>query len=159
MSLLEEIHSRHQNFHRVIRHNAIIASVPNKPVTNPIKPELYYKYMWFGDLLDITPKRKARPTNMVLEIRNATAKYYGLTQMDMICHRRTKELVRPRQVAMYIARLLTPFSLPAIARHFGNRDHTTALHACRTIERKMKVDAKLSQDIAKITAKFPRGNT
>ena len=60
--------------------------------------------------------------------------------------------VIPRQVSMYIAKVLTPRSLPEIGRRFGGRDHTTVLHAVRKIERLLLTDEKLAADVAAIKA-------
>jgi chromosomal replication initiator protein len=55
--------------------------------------------------------------------------------------------VRPRQIAMYLAKVMTPRSLPEIGRRFGNRDHTTVLHAVRKIEEMARADYALAQEI------------
>ena len=56
-------------------------------------------------------------------------------------------IVRPRQIAMYLAKILTPRSLPEIGRRFGGRDHTTVLHAVRKIEGMVSDDQKLAREI------------
>ncbi len=163
MSLLEEIHSRHQNFHRVIARRAAaivpkpVVEIPKpQPVLRPLHPYYLNKCMWFYDLIQ---PLKPQETRKIEDIKRVTAQYYGVTSIDMICNRRTKELVRPRQVAMYLCKTLTPKSLPEIGRRFGNRDHTTVLHAVRKIERLIQTDSTLSAEIAEIAAKFPKGNT
>jgi chromosomal replication initiator protein len=70
----------------------------------------------------------------VSEIQQAVAERFGTRLIDMVSHRRARSVARPRQVAMYLTRELTVLSLPAIGRHFGGRDHTTCMHACRRIE-------------------------
>jgi hypothetical protein len=67
-------------------------------------------------------------------IISATSAHYGVTVIDILSARRQAEIVRPRQVAMYLAKVLTLRSLPEIGRWFGGRDHTTVLHAARKIE-------------------------
>ncbi len=78
------------------------------------------------------------------------AKHYGTTRIDIKSARRTADIVRPRQVAMYLARTFTLQSLPEIGRRFGNRDHTTVLHAVRKINRLVKTDPDLAHDVAHI---------
>jgi chromosomal replication initiator protein len=64
-----------------------------------------------------------------------------------VSNRRTRVIVKPRQIAMYLAKTLTPRSFPEIGRRFGGRDHTTVLHAVRKIEELISGDTKLSHEI------------
>lgn len=84
------------------------------------------------------------------EIQRATAEHYGVTRDDIISSRRTLSIVRPRQVAVYLAKVLTLRSLPDIGRRFGNRDHTTVLHSVRKIANLVQSDALLAADIAAV---------
>jgi len=83
-------------------------------------------------------------------IKRAVAAYFGVTWADLEGPRRWKKFVRPRQIAMYLARTLTPHSLPEIARHFGGRDHTTVLHAVRKIEALRAADPALDERITRM---------
>jgi len=65
----------------------------------------------------------------------------------MTSARRAREVARPRQIAMYLAKQLTPRSLPEIGRRFGGRDHTTVIHAVRQIEKLRMADAELDADV------------
>ena len=65
----------------------------------------------------------------------------------MTSARRAREVARPRQIAMYIAKQLTPRSLPEIGRRFGGRDHTTVIHAIKQIEKLRQIDAELDSDV------------
>ena len=65
---------------------------------------------------------------------------------DMHSKRRTRNVARPRQIAMALAKELTPMSLPEIGEAFGNRDHTTVLHACRNIAELRKSDQGINRD-------------
>ena len=98
----------------------------------------------------IAPPQIERKYPIVESIGRASAKYYGVTWTDIKSARRTNDVVRPRQVAMYLAKKITLKSLPEIGRHFGNRDHTTVLHAVRKIGRLILVDAGLAYDVAHI---------
>lgn len=75
-------------------------------------------------------------------------KYYGLSKSEFLSHRRSREVVRPRQVAMYLANQLTRMSYPKIGRRIGNRDHTTVMHAVKLISRLMLMDWELAYDVA-----------
>ena len=81
------------------------------------------------------------------EIQKAVVEHYGLRPADMTSARRQRSVARPRQVAMYLAKLLTPRSLPEIGRRFGGRDHTTVMHAVRQIERLQAEDPQLADDL------------
>jgi len=84
------------------------------------------------------------------EIQKAVVEYYGLRMADMTSARRQRQVARPRQVAMYLAKMLTPRSLPEIGRRFGGRDHTTVMHAVRQIERLQAEDRQLAEDVEAI---------
>jgi chromosomal replication initiator protein len=75
------------------------------------------------------------------------ARQYNVSRSDLLSSRRTATVVRPRQVAMYLAKTLTLRSLPEIGRRFGGRDHTTVLHAVRKIEGLVGNDMALAEEI------------
>ena len=81
------------------------------------------------------------------DIQKIVGRHYNVARNDLLSSRRTQVIVRPRQIAMYLAKTLTPRSLPEIGRRFGGRDHTTVLHAVRKIEKLAGEDAKLAQEI------------
>jgi chromosomal replication initiator protein len=81
------------------------------------------------------------------EIQRIVARQYNVSRADLLSSRRTANVVRPRQVAMYLAKTLTLRSLPEIGRRFGGRDHTTVLHAVRKIENLVGSDAALADEI------------
>jgi chromosomal replication initiator protein len=81
------------------------------------------------------------------EIQRIVARHYNVSKQDLLSNRRTRTIVKPRQVAMYLAKMMTPRSLPEIGRRFGGRDHTTVLHAVRKIEDLVGADAKLAQEL------------
>jgi chromosomal replication initiator protein len=81
------------------------------------------------------------------EIQRKTAEFYKLDLRDLHSKERSRRVARPRQVAMYLSRELTMRSLPEIGRRFGDRDHTTVLHACRRIEELCSTDAVLKQEV------------
>lgn len=80
-------------------------------------------------------------------IQKTVADYYKIKVADMYSPKRTRAIARPRQVAMWLCRELTPHSLPEIGDAFGGRDHTTVLHACRTIVDYRVRDSQLNNDL------------
>lgn len=83
-------------------------------------------------------------------IQKKVAQYFGINQDDMKAKKRTKTVVYPRQVAMYLARELTDLSLPEIGNFFGGRDHSTVIHACGKIDRCFKADKNVHRAIDKL---------
>ncbi len=81
------------------------------------------------------------------EIQRRVSDHYRIRQAEMTSARRAREVARPRQVAMYLAKQLTPRSLPEIGRRFGGRDHTTVIHAVKQIEKLRQIDAELDADV------------
>lgn len=88
-----------------------------------------------------------QPRVKIEDIQRATALQFGLTKTDLLSQRRTKQIVGPRQIAMYLSKVMTVRSLPDIGRRFGGRDHTTVLHAVRKIERELQNDASLQKTV------------
>jgi len=84
------------------------------------------------------------------EIQRIVARHYNVSRSDLLSSRRTANVVRPRQIAMYLAKTLTLRSLPEIGRRFGGRDHTTVLHAVRKIESLIGTDNGLAAEIEQL---------
>lgn len=82
----------------------------------------------------------------VENIQKTVAEFFKLKISDMHSKKRSRNVARPRQVAMALAKELTQMSLPEIGEAFGNRDHTTVLHACRTIASLRKQDSVMNRD-------------
>jgi chromosomal replication initiator protein len=97
------------------------------------------------------PKRRVIHTDRIVD---AVSSYYHVPVSDLIGEGRRREVVRPRQVAMYLLRSENGFSFPTIGQHFGNRDHTTVMHACGKIEENLETDEVLRQDIVTIRQKL-----
>ncbi|MDJ0613207.1 MAG: chromosomal replication initiator protein DnaA [Rhizobiaceae bacterium] len=81
------------------------------------------------------------------DIQRIVARQFNVSKNDLLSNRRTRVIVRPRQIAMYLAKVMTPRSLPEIGRRFGGRDHTTVLHAVRKIEELSSNDQKIAHEI------------
>jgi chromosomal replication initiator protein len=101
-------------------------------------------------LKDLIKSEKAKRIT-IEEILQKVGQFYKITILQMQGPKRLKNFVFPRQVAMYISRNLTDLSLPEIGDAFGGRDHTTVLHACRTIKRKMENSQVLKDEINRIS--------
>lgn len=99
-------------------------------------------------LADVALGSRARVT--IEDIQRAVCAHYRIDRSEMSSQRRMRSLARPRQVAMYLAKELTPRSFPEIGRRFGGRDHSTVIHAVRTIEALRQNDADLDIDIRRI---------
>jgi chromosomal replication initiator protein len=95
------------------------------------------------DLVRPSDPRRIR----VEDILRIVAKHYSVTRSDLLSSRRTANVVRPRQIAMYLAKTLTLRSLPEIGRRFGGRDHTTVLHAVRKIDANVASDKVLAEEV------------
>ncbi|GGE29521.1 chromosomal replication initiator protein DnaA [Agaricicola taiwanensis] len=118
---------------RLVAHNTLT----NAPVTLEMAEQT---------LRDLV--RTHEPKRVKIEdIQRIVARHYNVSRADVLSSRRTQTVVRPRQVAMYLSKILTLRSLPEIGRRFGGRDHTTVLHAVRKIEALVAKDAQLAEEI------------
>ena len=86
------------------------------------------------------------------KIQNVTSNFFSLNLQEMLSQRRSRPLARPRQIAMYLAKKLTTRSLPEIGRKFANRDHTTVIHAVKTIEKLSQDNSLMKKNIEEITS-------
>lgn len=93
-----------------------------------------------------------REKQITLEnIQKIVAEYYSIRVADLHSKRRNRQITRPRQLAMMLAKELTSKSLPDIGDAFGGRDHTTVLHACRKVNELIEADAKIREDYSNLT--------
>jgi chromosomal replication initiator protein len=84
------------------------------------------------------------------KIQNTVSNYFNIALSEMLSQRRSRPLARPRQIAMYLAKKMTTRSLPEIGRRFANRDHTTVIHAVKTITRLSEQDDEMKKNISQI---------
>jgi chromosomal replication initiator protein len=91
------------------------------------------------------------------DIEEAVAERFHLKISEMKSHRRSKTLVHPRQIAMYLCRELTNSSFPEIGRHFGGKDHTTIIHACKQIAKAKEADLSLRSTLESLTNHITKG--
>ena len=98
-----------------------------------------------GDILRASDRKVS-----LAEIQRKVAEHYNIRLSELIGPRRTRNIARPRQVAMYLAKTLTQRSLPEIGRDFGGRDHTTILHGVRRIEELQAIDATIAEDVEQL---------
>jgi len=87
-------------------------------------------------------------------IQTIVCQFFKISKNEMLSARRSRYLVRPRQTAIYLAKLLTSKSLPEIGRSFSNRDHTTVIHSVKTIERLRQEDKELNSNIDNLKNKI-----
>jgi chromosomal replication initiator protein len=123
------------------------AGAPVRHRRAPMSPPPGWQFI--GPYLVPVPRRI-----LMEEIKEKVAAYYYLPIREMTSARRGRDIARPRQVAMYLARHLTPKSLPQIGQSFGGRDHTTVIHAIRTIANLRLDDAELEIAIRRLTAQL-----
>jgi chromosomal replication initiation ATPase DnaA len=83
----------------------------------------------------------------LIDIQRVVCAHFDVTRVDLLSSRRTWNVVRPRQIAMYLAKTMTTKSLPEIGRQFGKKDHTTVLHAVRKIEALVGNDNVLAEEV------------
>ena len=113
----------------------------NKLTGQPVTLEMAEREM--RDLIRPQEPKRVR----IEDIQRVVARQYNVSRADLLSSRRTANVVRPRQVAMYLAKILTLRSLPEIGRRFGGRDHTTVLHAVRKIEALAGNDTTFAEEI------------
>jgi chromosomal replication initiator protein len=113
---------------RVVAHG----SIGGRPVTVDLAREV---------LQDLLPS--GHDTMDVSTIQSEVCRYYGVSMVELKGHKRTKRLVVPRQVAMYLCRELTDASLPAIGRGFGGRDHSTVIYAVQKIKEQVSSEGEV----------------
>lgn len=104
-------------------------------------------------LKDIIPSSKPKVIT-IQGIKELVAERYDLRLEDFAAKKRTKSIAYPRQIAMYLSRELTDFSLPKIGEEFGGRDHTTVIHAHEKISRMLEEDTELNRDIEEMKEKL-----
>ena len=101
--------------------------------------------------------REKQKVVSVEEIQQKVAKFYYVKVSDLKAKKRTKELVLPRQVAMFLTRRLTELSFPDIGRAFGGRDHTTVMHACRQVEKLHDQEGALKANVDQLEKLLAEG--
>lgn len=79
--------------------------------------------------------------------KKKVVEYFDLRQSDMVSRRRPNNIAFPRQIAMYLSRILTNHSLQEIGESFGGRDHGTVIHACKTVENMMEQDESVRRNV------------
>ncbi len=90
---------------------------------------------------------------LVSEIQRATCAHFGIDMRELLSKNRTYRLAHPRQMAMFLARELTPNSLPDIGRRFGGRDHSTVVHAIAAVRRRATESYDVAREISELSAR------
>ncbi len=122
-------------FNRIVSFSRIYNKCPSIPEVKII----------LKDLLDLTTNKIT-----VEMIQSIVCRYFKISKNEMLSSRRSRYLVRPRQSAIYLTKILTSKSLPEIGRDFANRDHTTVIHSVKTIERLKNEDLEFSKSLDNI---------
>jgi chromosomal replication initiator protein len=112
------------------------ANLFGRPITLDVAQELLH------DILRAHERRVS-----IEEIQRKVADHYRIRFNEMTSQRRARNIARPRQVAMYLAKQLTSRSLPDIGKRFGDRDHTTVMHAVGRVTALMETDAAFAEDV------------
>jgi chromosomal replication initiator protein len=133
--MAKRIRSNVRELEGALRRVLANARFTGKPVTMELTQEA------LRDLLVLHDKLVT-----VDNIIKTVAEYYKIKVSDILSKRRTRSIARPRQLAMTLSKELTSRSLPEIGEAFGGRDHTTVIHACRTIAQKVKEEIDLAED-------------
>jgi chromosomal replication initiator protein len=124
------------------------SSLTNRPLTVELTREV------LDGLYPVSSKPERLGPGSVAEIQAAACEHFGLSSEELLSSARTARIAWPRQVAMYLARELTGESLPSIGRHFGGRDHTTVLHACRRTTTRIATDEASRQAVEKLCSQL-----
>jgi chromosomal replication initiator protein len=131
----------------VVSHGRDLDGAVNRLVAaNQLTHELVSVPLAERTLADLVRSREARRVR-IEDILRIVSRHYKVPRNELLSSRRSRDVVRPRQIAMYLAKSLTSRSLPEIGRRFGGRDHTTVLHSVRKVEQMMKDDGDLCQEI------------
>jgi hypothetical protein len=104
-----------------------------------------------GSKYTVLPK----PVVWIDDINREVAYYYQLKVAELLSKRRTRDITRPRQAAMWLAKKLTRRSLPEIGRKISGKDHTTVIHALKAIDKLIAQDDEVARDLVILLAKFP----
>jgi chromosomal replication initiator protein len=135
MLLAKRIRSNVRDLEGALNTLAARANFYGKPITTDFAEET------LRDLLATHAQAITIPN-----IQKITAEYFNVRLQDLLSKRRVRSLARPRQMAMTLSKELTEHSLPEIGEAFGGRDHTTVMHACKTIRKFIETDARMRQD-------------
>ena len=131
----------------VISHGRDLDGAVNRLVAaNQLTGELITVPLAEKTLGDLIRSREARRVR-IEDILKMVSRHYKVPRNELLSARRSRDVVRPRQIAMFLAKALTSRSLPEIGRRFGGRDHTTVLHSVRKVEQMIKDDLELAQEI------------
>jgi hypothetical protein len=128
--------------------------VPEEVIEPPaVVPDPENVVAWW-EMREVCGKLSKPPYPSMDRIKRIVAAHYKVTVLDIVSARRNKPCLIPRHVAIYLCRVLTPASYPIIGRHFGGRDHTTALNSVGRITERIKCDPPFSDEIQSLRQKI-----
>jgi chromosomal replication initiator protein len=157
MSVIESLHeARKQRLQRIAaravpqRHAPVRRREPDGHPQAPRRAvDRDYERAWAAAIMGLSEQGAPPVRNpRIVEVQRATARHFGVSLKEMLAASRERPLVLPRHVAMYLAKQLTRKSFGEIGRAFGGRDHSSALYALSTIERRLGSDAELAHHVA-----------
>lgn len=123
----------------------------------PIKVVYMFQPLPFNPSVTVEPVPSTpRPITVDL-IQRIVCAHYGITRIDIISDRRSRDITWPRQVAMYLVKSITPRSLPDIGKRFGGKDHTTVMHAVRKVTERATTDQCLATTLSILEHKIRNG--
>ena len=142
-AIAERVHSNVRALEGALIRTVAFSSLTGRPLTGDLAQEV---------LEGLYPRTgaAARSARSVADIQSATAKHFEISTEELLSSGRAARIAWPRQVAMYLSRELTDESLPSIGRHFGGRDHTTVLHACRRASARIGEDRASREAVEKL---------
>ena len=129
---------------RIFSFSRIYTKAPNLPETKVV----------LKDLLNLNENKVT-----IDLIQTLVCKFFKISKNEMLSSRRSRYLVRPRQIGIYLTKILTSKSLPEIGREFSNRDHTTIIHSVKTIEKLKEKDQTMVENINKLKNQILYNNT
>lgn len=133
--------------HVVVSHGRDLDGAVNRLVAaNQLTQEPISVVLAERTLADLVRPRDGKRVR-IEDILRVVSRHYKVPRNELLSSRRSRDVVRPRQIAMYLAKALTSRSLPEIGRRFGGRDHTTVLHSVRKVEQLMKDDGDMMQEV------------
>jgi len=126
------------------RKTYIVEPVAPRPKISRYYTDAAYEASWSVEICGLEMIYGPTNINTILKV---VAKHYKVSIDDIVSARRTSDIVMPRHIAMYLARTMTPRSFPEVGRRMGNRDHTTVLHGFKKIERLVRENPNVADDV------------
>lgn len=135
----------------IVRSAYHVTSPPHRPTPPPETVNMDWLRLDLGVVMQMPQKVT------IAGIRSRVEQFYKMETGALATRSRCRAIARPRQIAMYLARILTRQSYPTLARRFGNFDHTTVLHAVRSVERWIEEDGDFALEVETMRRRIVEG--